>query len=561
MYKLRIPSRSETKFGVVDAYTLKDIPPPVGFNPFNFKMFNQDIFTYIDGKVDILHSSARCMKVIPGVLVLAQSTTFGRVKDKLLFKCIPDDKRIPIFLVPYKIKPGFNKNVKNKYVVFEYRSWEGKHPLGALTQTIGDVDNLENFYEYQLYCKSLYASIQNITKKAMKQLKATTEDELTELIIHRNELIDVRGVEDIYTIDPVHSRDFDDAFSVRKEGENHIINIYISNVPLWMEALDLWESFSNRISSIYLPDRKRPMLPTVLSDALCSLTQNDTRFALRLSLTINESFEIISQRFDNCVIRVKKNLRYDTPAQENNKDYKMIFGLIQKMNRKKRYVDSIKDSHDVIAYLMIIYNYMTAQCFISEDVGIFRSAQFKESFVPPQHMPEGVKKFLKNWNSSGGRYSKDVSGHDMLELDAYVHMTSPIRRLVDMLNMMVMLEKCGCGISEKAKSFYNRWTSESSLEYINTTMRSIRKVQNDCSLLKICMDDPTVQEKVYEGYIFDKLVRNDALYQYMVYLPEINMVNRFTSRYDKTNLSKQNFKIYVFTDQHSLKRKIRVEVQ
>ena len=136
---------------------------------------------------------------------------------------------------------------------------------------------------------------------------------------------------------------------------------------------------------------------------------------------------------------------------------------------------------------MIIYNYMTAQCFISEDVGIFRSAQFKESFVPPQHMPEGVKKFLKNWNSSGGRYSKDVSGHDMLELDAYVHMTSPIRRLVDMLNMMVMLEKCGCGISEKANSFYNRWTSESSLEYINTTMRSIRKVQNDCSLLKICI--------------------------------------------------------------------------
>ena len=70
--------------------------------------------------------------------------------------------------------------------------------MGALTQTIGDVDNLENFYEYQLYCKSLCASIQNITKKAMKQLKATTEDELTELIIQRNELIDVRGVRYIY---------------------------------------------------------------------------------------------------------------------------------------------------------------------------------------------------------------------------------------------------------------------------------------------------------------------------------------------------------------------------
>ena len=75
------------------------------------------------------------------------------------------------------------------------------------------------------------------------------------------------------------------------------------------------------------------------------------------------------------------------------------------------------------------------------------------------------------------------------------------------------------------------------------------------------MDDPAVQQKIYDGYIFDKLVRNDALYQYMVYLPEINMINRFTSRYDKENLSKQTFKIFIFTDQHSLKRKIRVEVQ
>ena len=281
IYKLRVPSRQEMKFGVVDAYTLKDVPQPIGFNPFDHKMFNQDIFTFNEGNVDILHSSARCMKIIPGVLVLENSQTYGRVKDKFLYKCIPDDKRIPIFLVPYKIKLGFNKNTKNKYIAFEFKEWNDKHPRGVIRQTLGDVDNLEHFYEYQLYCKSLYASIQNITKKAMKKLKATTEDELTEMMIQNNNLIDVRNKENIYTIDPTHSKDFDDAFSIQKRGTSHIVNIYISNVPFWMEALDLWDSFSNRISSIYLPDRKRPMLPTVLSDALCSLTQKDTRYALR----------------------------------------------------------------------------------------------------------------------------------------------------------------------------------------------------------------------------------------------------------------------------------------
>ena len=40
-----------------------------------------------------------------------------------------------------------------------------KHPVATLVNNLGDVTELDNFYEYQLYCKSLYASIQNITKK------------------------------------------------------------------------------------------------------------------------------------------------------------------------------------------------------------------------------------------------------------------------------------------------------------------------------------------------------------------------------------------------------------
>tara|TARA_R110001592_G_scaffold3416_10_gene19228 strand:+ start:67 stop:1758 length:1692 start_codon:yes stop_codon:yes gene_type:complete len=561
LYKLRVPNRQDACFGVVNAYTLTDEPIPVGFNPFVNKMFNQDIFTYIDGKVDILHSSARCMKVIPGVLALENSQTYGRVKDKFLYKCIPDDKRLPIFLVPYKIKLGFNKNIKNKYVVFEFRNWNDKHPLGSLTQTLGDVDSLEYFYEYQLYCKSLYASIQNINKKTMRKLKEKTEVQYIDMIIKNRDLKDYRETRNIFSIDPEKSKDFDDAFDIEElsDGKKRI-SVYISNVSFWMDAMDLWDSFSNRISTIYLPDRKRPMLPTVLSDALCSLTEGDTRFALELQLIV-EDYEVVDYKFYNSVIKLKKNLRYDTKEQENFPDYKELFKTVSTMNKRKKYTDSIDSSHDVVAYLMILMNYLSAKELIKLKCGVFRSAKFNQSFVPPEELPKGVKKFLKNWNSQGGKYSKDVGDHDMLELDAYVHITSPIRRLVDLLNIIILQDKLGWEMSVKSKEFYERWTNDSSIEYINTTMRSIRRVQNDCSLLKICMDDPQVQETVYDGYIFDKLVRNDALYQYMVYLPEINMTNRFTSRYDKENLTRQKFKIYVFTDQHSLKRKIRVEVQ
>lgn len=559
-YKIRISNRSATEYDVVDAYSLKIVAMPKGLNPIQSKLMNQDIFRYDNASFELLHSSARSMEVIPGVLVLEGNKTFGKRNKKYYYKCIPDDKRLPIFLVAYSVKLGFNKNIKNKYVVFKYKEWTGKHPVATLVNTLGDVTELDNFYEYQLYCKSLYASIQNITKKAMKALRLRTEEEYIEDIIKNNDLEDYRE-RNIISIDPATSRDFDDAFDIEVLGNNRYrIGIYISNVSFWMDALDLWDSFSSRISTIYLPDRKRPMLPTVLSDALCSLTEHDLRFALCLNLIVSDG-EIESSEFKNCLIKVLKNHRYDTKEQEDCVDYKIMKDLIYRMNRKKRYVDSIDTSHDVIAYLMITYNYISAIKLNELNVGIFRSAKFSESFKPPEHISPEIKKFLKHWNSLGGKYCKTMGDHDMLELEAYVHITSPIRRLVDLLNIMILQDKLGLHkMSEKGNQFYEYWTCPQSIDYINMTMRSVRKVQNDCAILKICSDDKSILSKTYEGFIFDKIVRNDLLYQYMVYLPELKMVNRFTSRHDRQNQSSNQFKLYIFTDESTLKQKIRVEL-
>ena len=109
------------------------------------------------------------------------------------------------------------------------------------------------------------------------------------------------------------------------------------------------------------------------------------------------------------------------------------------------------------------------------------------------------------------------------------------------------------------KKFYQYWTGDHSLEYINTTMRSVRKVQNDCSLLALCTENKEIFNEIFHGFVFDKIIRNDALFQYMVYLPKINMVNRYTSRFDIDNMTMQKFKIYLFQDEVNLKRKIRLE--
>jgi len=527
-FKLQVADRNYESFTIINSSTLsKDVTIP-SINPIEHKLLNQDIFDYdVESQViTIQHSTTRSMPNIPGVLVLEGNKRYGKHKKKFLYKCIPDDRRLPIFMIPYTIRLRFNKRFHNKYVVFKFNHWNSKHPQGMLVQTLGNVTELSNFYEYQLYCKSLYASIQNFNKTTMRALKTKSEAEFIDHIQTIHDVEDRRDW-DIISIDPLTSKDFDDAFGVKELDNKFILSIYIANVSFWMDALNLWSSFSQRIATIYLPDRKRPMLPTILSDALCSLQENRSRFAFTLDLVISkDNWLIESSSFKNTCISLRKNLRYDTDEQREDKMFKKALNYVKKMNQEKSYIDNITNCHDLIAYLMILMNYISATYLKENETGIFRSAKFNTAFVAPDTVPSNVQKFLKMWNSFGGQYVKyeQVERHDMLKLDAYVHITSPIRRLVIVIQDSLGLMK----LEGEQSIFYERWTA--SVDYINQTMRSIRKVQNDCSLLNICTTDTQLLEKVHTGFIFDKIIRNDDLYQYMVYFPEFKMVNRFTSK-------------------------------
>ena len=261
--KFKSEDRDYKCWNIYSASSLQELNrEDYNIDPAKDKLLHQDIFKVDeDGKVtEILHSSNREMKIIPGVIVFDKM--YGKYKNKFLYKVIPDDRRLPIFLVPYKPrKVGFEKKMDKKYIIFKYKDWNGKHPCGEIVLTIGCVKELSNFYEYQLYCKSLNASIQDFTKKAKSALRKRSEDELTQDILSTPSFnIEDRRDWDIITIDPLTSRDFDDGFGFKKletiDGkERSLLSIYISNVSVWMEYLNLWTSFTERISTIYLPDK------------------------------------------------------------------------------------------------------------------------------------------------------------------------------------------------------------------------------------------------------------------------------------------------------------------
>jgi len=310
-YKFNVPNRNYLLWTIYDNHTFQQITNQEILNkisPFEQKLLNDDVFIFNESnEIQIIHSNSRLTQNIPAVLVLDGNKTFGRHnKSKLYYKCIPDDVRLPLFLVPYEIQCGFSKVFQNKYVTINFTNWSQKQPYAMISQTIGDVNLLDNFYEYQLYCKSLNYSIQNFQKQASKCVTkyGGNFSQLFAEIVSKYPSIEDRTHLDVLTIDTAKTTDFDDAFSYSKLSDGtHILSIYISNVSLLLDHFNLWESFSNRIATIYLPDKKRPMLPTILSDNLCSLHAGMMRVALTLDIHISDECEIISTNYINSLIK------------------------------------------------------------------------------------------------------------------------------------------------------------------------------------------------------------------------------------------------------------------
>jgi hypothetical protein len=485
-----------------------------------------------------------------------------------LYKCIPDDKHLPSFLIPYDIKLNFSKVLKNKYVVFKYDNWNDKHPHGILHETIGDVDLLEAFYEYQLYCKSLHISLTDFTNKTREILNKKTGDEYVEQILkNTNFQIEDRREQYIFTIDPLHSSDFDDGFSISHLNNGLVkVSVYISNVYFWLETLGLWNSFSRRVSTIYLPDRRRPMLPTILSDTLCSLQKGQLRFALAMDILFDEYGGLIEDddaiKYKNVLINVSKNYIYEDPIMlEKDKYYKQLFDISQKMD------ENINDSHDLVSHWMIFMNLHTGKLMMNNKIGVFRCANFinpNKNSILKEEIDDETMRIVTSWNNVTGQYvlfdeNSDL-GHDVMNIKSYTQITSPIRRLVDLLNLMILSDKLSLiiNLSSDAQLFLNNWLGE--LDYLNASMRSIRKIQTDCDVLNRCFTNPDIMYNEYSGIIFDKILKNDGNYSYMVYLKGVKLLSRFSSHNNFDDYSTHNFKIYLFEDEDKTKKKIRLQL-
>ncbi len=621
------------------------------FHPWTNKLFTRDVLRLKKEATEQsdwrLEYSPTRHQLLSGILVLSNNQTYGKEtasstqqqqtnknknknknksSKRFLFKCIPSDRYLPEFLIPYSPKVGFQKKLLNKFVLFRFASWSDAHPLpvGILEAVLGDTNQLQPYYEYQLYSRNLMSEDDGFKrfKEVLKQretllsesLSSSSSSSSSESLPSSTSEAE-RVCKKVFTIDPPGSTDMDDALQCYylDDGQKNVVrvNIYIADVVYWMERLQLWTSFAKRVSTIYLPDYRRPMIPSVLSEEMCSLRADDsTKHALCLSVNLSRSegpewynrcacpgaanqpisvngfkidnnnnnnnknnnnnnknkwtIDVSSIAFARVQVRIDANVAYnDVFGLDALPGYRLLYEVTQELDA------STLQSQDVVAYWMVFMNSQCARVMMQPDVqvGIYRIQQTDNTTTTTteknntgdedksdnNNNNNDIHQTIFGWKRSTGRYVTPFQQAKREEVDLstssssssssaapYLQMTSPIRRLTDLLNQILFFKYIlHESLSKEAIDFVQHWQQE--IDYINVTMRSIRKVQLDCEKVAQCRNHPEWLDQTHRGIIFDRVQKSDATYSYMVYLPDIQILTRMYSTMERENMTYHGF--------------------
>ena len=122
--------------------------------------------------------------------------------------------------------------------------------------------------------------------------------------------VDLRALP-LVTIDGEDARDFDDAVYAEAHGGGFRLIVAIADVSHYVRPGSVLDTETQRRgTSVYFPTRVLPMLPTALSDHLCSLAPNVDRLCFAADMIVSRNGALKSARFYPAVMRSAARLTY-----------------------------------------------------------------------------------------------------------------------------------------------------------------------------------------------------------------------------------------------------------
>lgn len=119
--------------------------------------------------------------------------------------------------------------------------------------------------------------------------------------------------ENIFTIDSIHTKDMDDAISIKKlENGNYELGVHIADVAHYLKPnSQLFKEALKRGTSVYLGDVVIPMIPSNLSNGICSLNEGVERLTKSCIMEINHKGKVVNYRIIDSIIKSKKKMVYE----------------------------------------------------------------------------------------------------------------------------------------------------------------------------------------------------------------------------------------------------------
>ena len=299
-------------------------------------------------------------------------------------------------------------------------------------------------------------------KKTYSQKVISESSELICKDISYDRFLDITKLE-LFSIDDENTKDMDDALSVELLNDKTRIGVHISNVTSVIESSSYLDKEAlKRGETIYLAEGNISMFPSEVVDKLLTLSEKNMRKAVSLFVTFDADFNISNYEFIQTKIKVKRNISYKEANESFLKSQQGKRLLeIAKVLREKRIKngavilqlptmkisvddDTVKsvsiysmttDAHNIIAEFMILLNNLAGRYFAENKIpAIFRS-QIENTSEDINSLdresdlfPTQVIKFLRPT-----KITTIAEPHKFLGIDAYVQISSPIRRYLDLV--------------------------------------------------------------------------------------------------------------------------------
>ena len=285
----------------------------------------------------------------------------------------------------------------------------------------------------------------------------------------------VQGV----TIDGPTSRDLDDAIYLEATPTGAVASVHIADVAELVTVGSTLDKVAlARTQTRYMSRGNIPMLPHALSEDKLSLLEGQPRSTLTVRVTLNHQAEIQSTEIFESWLMSAKRFSYEQADHVCQHPEHPFYELLQRcqawaerLNQERRNQGAIGGQFNasgfwvnedgavlspdskrfhaqlIIQEFMILANRAVAHWFVERDMlALYRNhtaraiaperEQIMQALLTTGSM-ELIRQQLQNWMNKA-EYNPTLIGHFALNLTAYCHFTSPIRRLADLINHRII---------------------------------------------------------------------------------------------------------------------------